>query len=297
MLFSVVVITYNSADYIIEALDSVYNQTYSNIELVITDDCSGDTTVSLCEHWLKEHSNRFFNSKLIVSGINRGITGNCNIGIRESSGSWVKLLAGDDVLLPTCIADGRHYISENGGTQIFASNVFYFEKLSEASAKKCSNMGANLFFQEPLDIKKQFRIMIAENPILAPSVFFSRLLYDTYDGFDEEVSYMEDYPFWIKILKRGVAIQLLSKVTVGYRIHEKSISGHEKEKIFNRFYRSHFDFQKRNTFQYMSWPQRMNSRYLFWIKSVFDMTNLNNSNYLLLYKLILRLNVFRFFCK
>lgn len=46
-LVSVVVITYNSSKYIVETLNSVKKQTYKNIELIITDDCSTDNTVSV----------------------------------------------------------------------------------------------------------------------------------------------------------------------------------------------------------------------------------------------------------
>lgn len=50
-LVSVIVITYNSAQYVVETLDSVYSQTYENIELIVTDDCSQDNTIEEgCEH-------------------------------------------------------------------------------------------------------------------------------------------------------------------------------------------------------------------------------------------------------
>ena len=51
-LVSVVVITYNSAKFVIETLESVKSQTYKNIELIISDDCSTDDTVERCRLWL-----------------------------------------------------------------------------------------------------------------------------------------------------------------------------------------------------------------------------------------------------
>ena len=51
-LVSVIVVTYNSSKYIIETLDSIKNQTYSNLEIIITDDSSNDMTMSRINNWL-----------------------------------------------------------------------------------------------------------------------------------------------------------------------------------------------------------------------------------------------------
>ena len=58
-LITVVVVAYNSSSFIIEALDSVYNQTWRKIELIVTDDCSNDNTVELCHSWMDIHKSRF----------------------------------------------------------------------------------------------------------------------------------------------------------------------------------------------------------------------------------------------
>ena len=54
-LVSIIVITYNSAKYVLETLESAKNQTYQNIELIISDDCSIDNTVDICTRWLNEN--------------------------------------------------------------------------------------------------------------------------------------------------------------------------------------------------------------------------------------------------
>ena len=51
-LVSVPVITYNSAKFVLETLESIKAQTYQNIELVISDDCSTDNTVQICRDWV-----------------------------------------------------------------------------------------------------------------------------------------------------------------------------------------------------------------------------------------------------
>jgi len=58
-LVSIIVVTYNSSKFITETLNSVSNQTWEDIELIITDDCSEDDTIEICRKWLKKNKDRF----------------------------------------------------------------------------------------------------------------------------------------------------------------------------------------------------------------------------------------------
>jgi glycosyltransferase involved in cell wall biosynthesis len=102
-LISVLLITYNSADHLIEALESVKNQTYPHLELIISDDCSSDNTIEVCEQWLSQNKSRFYNTKIVQTKKNTGVSGNLNRGIKNSTGKWIKPLAGDDYMYPHCI--------------------------------------------------------------------------------------------------------------------------------------------------------------------------------------------------
>ena len=65
-LVSVIVITYNSSDFVIEALESIKAQTYTSIELIITDDCSSDRTVDICMNWIEQNRTFFANVILVT---------------------------------------------------------------------------------------------------------------------------------------------------------------------------------------------------------------------------------------
>src|SRR5690606_12047202 len=103
-LVSVVVITYNSAKYVLATLESIKAQTYQNIELIVSDDCSNDDTVEICRSWMVENCERFIRTELITTEKNKGIPANCNRGVTASQGLWIKIIAGDDLLLPNCIS-------------------------------------------------------------------------------------------------------------------------------------------------------------------------------------------------
>ena len=98
-LVSISVITYNSSKYVIETLDSAKAQTYQNIELIISDDCSTDNTVEICKNWINDNKERFVRTELITVKKNTGISPNCNRANNAANGEWIKEIAGDEIEL------------------------------------------------------------------------------------------------------------------------------------------------------------------------------------------------------
>ena len=102
-LVSIIVITYNSSKYVLETLESAKAQTYQNIELIVSDDCSIDNTVEICKEWIEKDKERFVRTELITAEKNTGIPANCNRGVKAAQGEWVKLIAGDDMIIYTSV--------------------------------------------------------------------------------------------------------------------------------------------------------------------------------------------------
>ena len=98
-LVSVICLSYNHEAYVVEALNSVINQTYSNIELLIADDCSSDHSVGVIQDWLQHHPNVYF----LANEKNLGNTKTFNQLAKKAKGEFIIDLAADDVLLPNCI--------------------------------------------------------------------------------------------------------------------------------------------------------------------------------------------------
>ena len=104
MLVTVIVATYNCATFVEATLDSVFRQTYSDIELVVTDDCSSDDSAGVASRWIETHKGRFVRVVQTKTAHNSGVTANYNAGLRESTGEWIKCLDGDDILPDDAIA-------------------------------------------------------------------------------------------------------------------------------------------------------------------------------------------------
>ena len=131
-LVTVTVGTHNSSQFVVKTLESIYNQTWKDIELIIKDDASTDNTVELCRKWIEKNNNRFIRTEILAVSERKGPAANFNRGIRAAKAEWIKPVAGDDALLPNCIQDNMDYVSKHPETKVlFSQTKVYRNKLSE----------------------------------------------------------------------------------------------------------------------------------------------------------------------
>lgn len=226
-LVSIIVITYNSSKYVLETLESAKAQTYNNIELIISDDCSTDNTVEICEEWLKENKDRFVRTKLLTVKKNTGIPANCNKGLKAAKGEWIKYIAGDDILLSNCIKDCISFINNNYEISLLFGNVIDFNKYFE----KATKIENRLYFKEGIIAEEQYQYLLRGNQGIAPSAIIKKSLIIEVGGFDETFKLIEDYQLWIKIAKKGYKAFSLKNAVVKHRISEHGISS--KKNVIN----------------------------------------------------------------
>ena len=222
MLVSIVVVTYNSQEYVLDAINSVREQTYPNIELIITDDCSTDDTVAICTEWIDENKDRFENVCLITSDHNTGITANRNRGNFVAKGEWIKHVDGDDKLLPSCIADYIEYVKNNPHINIVFSPLHLF---GEGDLEKWSKLlHTNFEFTFGL-CPRDFKILLCKTCLFpAPSLFVNADFFKSLGGYDETIRDLEDWPFWVKAAFCGANFAYIETPEVNYRISSSSLS-------------------------------------------------------------------------
>ena len=231
ILVSVVVVTYNSEETVIETLDSIKEQSYQNIELIITDDCSQDNTVSLCDTWLKENAIRFNNTLLIQTAKNTGVSANCNRGNLSANGEWIKEIAGDDILLPNCIQDNINFIKKNKKANIVFSNCVRFKVQNQQRI-----LGKEILTEQYKNIlnsdsKTQLSLLYKHNFLPAASSFV-RTTYFKESPYNERYKNLEDYPYWYKSVKKGEKLYYFDSITVLYR--ESETLSQSKKTFFNK---------------------------------------------------------------
>ena len=251
-LVSVVVITYNSSKYILECLDSIYNQTYQKIELIISDDCSKDNTVEICRDWLAVNDDRFLGTNLVLSEINTGVSANCNRGVHVSHGEWVKLIAGDDLLLSNCLWDNVCFINKEQYTEILYSNYSRFGDGCQLRERKLIINPYNVFTR--LNTQELKILMCNKYCFPTPTMFVSRKCLENLSGFDENIPFAEDWPFCMKALFCKKTINFYNKTTVSYRVHGNSISNN-----MNQYYES----RQALYLELLKYAKRIS--YLYWL--------------------------------
>lgn len=223
-LVSIIVITYNSAKFVLETLESAKTQTYENIELIVSDDGSTDETIAICKEWIEKNKSRFVNTELIRVPQNTGIPANCNRGIKAANGEWVKLIAGDDCLIENCVEINVSYVKLNIDVCILQTDlVTYADEFTIEKYLFETNNSNNDFFSKVINAKEQHRMLLKSNKINAPSIFILKDVLIRNGLFDEELRLIEDWPMWIKITRANLKIYYHRALTVKYRRTSDSV--------------------------------------------------------------------------
>jgi glycosyltransferase involved in cell wall biosynthesis len=232
-LFSVVVLTYNQENLVVETLNSIYNQTFKNIELVISDDASKDNTQKVIGDWIESHKDRFVNIVINFNKKNLGISGNHTMGIKLANGEFVKYIGGDDLLLPDAIKKMHDFLVNNKEARFCISRIKKFYKKNENYITLGELPEKRVFKKlKEADVDKQFRILCLGCFIGAPGNFFRRSVFEDYGYFDEKYTSFEDWHQWLKFLLNGERLFLFDEFTVLYRRHEKTNALYSKNKKF-----------------------------------------------------------------
>ncbi|CDN32794.1 Glycosyl transferase group 2 family protein [Mucinivorans hirudinis] len=250
-LVSICVISYNSAATIVETLDSAAAQTYRNIELVVSDDGSRDDTLLIIERWVANNRGRFTDIKIVTAQKNTGITPNCNRAWRAASGEWIKMIAADDIMLPHMVQTYIEYAREHPEDRLLFSPIEIFGDGVLRDGWTTLWADKERVFRALPNAKEQYKYLSSKgNFVPAVSNFINVAVLHSLKGFDEDILFMEDLPFWLNATKNGYTLKIVgSNPLVRYRANDSSIQStgrrflitfllyQSKYIIYNPFYR------------------------------------------------------------
>ena len=277
-LVSIIVVTYNSAAFVLETLESAKAQSWQNIELIVTDDCSLDNTVELCRNWIAINKDRFERTEIITVPKNGGVSASCNRSIKAAQSDWIKFIAGDDILLPNCIADNMQFVVEMPGAKIIFSEVLLYENdFKQENFLKVIPGSFPMNIMDPaFTAMEQNQLLLLSDRInFTPSYFFNRVPLVAIGGYDENNRVIEDYPMWLKLTRAGNKLYFFKTPTVGYRMHQGAANNVREYGLFKPLFLKLGTIRKKEVFPYLPWDIVGSEKHILLVSQFFQWAGFN----------------------
>lgn len=221
ILVSVVLPVYNGEQYLEEAILSILNQTFNDFELIIINDGSTDTSLSIIEKYLK-----IDDRIVVINQQNKGLARSLNIGLNAAKGEYIARMDADDVALPDRFVKQVDFFRSHPKTVLLGTAVELIDKDGAPIVIDVPYIGSSFL--------KKYLLTIG-NPFKHPTVMFRRDLAISVGGYNELIGkYIEDYFLWTKLASYG-EIEILNKVLLMYRITPGSIMSSITTKEFLDF--------------------------------------------------------------
>lgn len=197
-LITVVMPNYNGHRFVEQAIDSVLNQTYSNFELLVVDDCSKDDSLQLIQQKAQSDDR----IRVIALKHNAGVANARNVGIKEAKGDYIALLDNDDLWTEDKL-ERQLALAQKGADIVYCSYDFIDEQ--------------NNSIKKPFVVPQQtnFNKMLASSVISCSTSFIKTELMHAHP-FNPDF-YHEDYVLWMELLRVCSTAYGDQKVLMHYR--------------------------------------------------------------------------------
>ncbi len=206
-LVSVVVPCYNHEKYVKETIESIINQTYKNIELIVIDDGSKDNSVSVIQELADKYGFTFIHRP------NKGLSATLNEGIRLAKGKYFSSIASDDILFLEKIEKQVKFMESNPKYGMCYGKIVYFEDSIENTYDYPNSNKQGWVFDDLLN----YGCFIP-----APSYFTRKEVFESVGGFDKNL-WIEDWDMWLRIAKK-YQVGYIDEYLAYYRKHDTNIS-------------------------------------------------------------------------
>lgn len=216
ILVSVIMPTFNTEEkYLRKAIESILNQTHSNLEYIITIDGSQNQDLNI----VSEYADRDNRIKIIDNYVNKGLVYSLNNMIASCTGKYIVRMDSDDISYPKRIEEIIAFMEKNSYVGICGSQVKYLygNKKSRRSFLPCTD-------------KDMKYLLAVSNPFAHPTVAFRKSIFveNNLSYNDKEKS--EDFNMWVDCAKQEVRFANINRPLLLYRIHDKqTISIYKQE--------------------------------------------------------------------
>ncbi|HEY8401394.1 MAG TPA: glycosyltransferase [Cytophagaceae bacterium] len=191
-LVSVICLCYNHELFLREALESVVDQTYKNIEIIVVDDCSKDNSVTIIQEFIK----RYPEIRFISNADNIGNCRSFNKAFQLSRGSYIIDFATDDVMYPDKIEKQVAALEQAGGSYgVVYSDAAVIDERGKFLYNHFDNL--NRYKLKEIPQGDIYKILLEKFFLPTTTMLVRREVLEELGGYDESLTY-EDFDFWIR---------------------------------------------------------------------------------------------------
>ena len=204
------VITYNSAKYITETLESINSQTFKKFDLLISDDASSDNTLAVIKQFLKEKK---IKAKVFKQKKNLGITENCNFLVKKivNKYNFFTLSAADDLMHKKRLEIGYKILNKNKNIFFLFSDCRWFIKNKFLGIR-------HFLFQK---VPKKKSDLVEDFTVPTPTIMYNSKYFPK-NGFDKKFRNLSDFVMVFNLWK-DTKYYFVDKVLIYYRRHANSV--------------------------------------------------------------------------
>lgn len=206
-LISIIMAAYNAENTLNKAIDSVLAQTYKNWELLVVNDCSTDSTLTVAQAYDDERI------RIITNEKNSGASLTRHNGALAAKGEWIAILDCDDAWAKDKLEKQAELQKEKNAELIFTASAFMDEKGEP--------MDWVLHVPDEIGYKK----LLKQNLISNSSVLVNKKLYLENEVMGDDMH--EDFACWLNILKKGKTAYGIDEPLLIYRLSKNSKSGNK----------------------------------------------------------------------
>jgi len=218
---SILIPTFNRANYLRMAINSALNQTYLNIEIIVLDDCSTDETINMSKEYRDKK-----NLKFIRNEKNIGFIANWNKGVKLSSGEYIKIMGDDDLVDKNCVAEEVRVLDGISDVGIVCSNYFIIDENNNITMQDNNINPYRLFHADTKENGGDFikNYLLQKRPLGWPTaILFRKRDIDKVGFFDINIGSYADIDMWCRIL-RFTNLYYLDKVLASNRQFSGNLS-------------------------------------------------------------------------
>lgn len=216
-LVSVIIPCHNAEKFAEISITSIINQSYQNLEIILIDDCSSDSTLRVL-NCLAQSDARVY---VVKNQSNLKIAGTLNKGLQLATGKYIARMDADDISYQERIKKQVDFLERNADVGMCGSAITLIDDLGNINGK----------IEYPSDTETIKAELLFGCPFIHPSVMIRKSVFESLEPYMENIIVGQDYELWLRIANK-FKVSNIAEPLLYYRWHGNNISSNNSQKVY-----------------------------------------------------------------